>query len=807
MVLRHSANAPAMLGLGGPPNGAKLQDVLSVPAVHELRNALARSDDPSRPGLAMGVAVNGRRFDVSAHRFDRHVILEFEPAAADSDSAPLHIVRALISRLVRITDVPRLLKRTTPLLRGLLGYDRVMIYQFADDGSGQVVSEAKREDLESFMGQHFPASDIPQQARALYLRNTIRVIADAAGPRSGVVPELDDTGAPLDLSYAHLRSVSPIHLEYLRNMGVGASMSVSIVVGGELWGLIACHHYRPHPLALSHRIAAEMFGEFFSLHLEALNNRRKLENARRARRALDLLLSHAAQTSDIDGVLRERIADFQALMPCDGVGIWANGRWTSTGAAPPTEHVEDLAQMVIGAAPGAVWATHTLAEALPAAGAYADSVAGVLAVPLSQLPRDYLFFFRRAVVQTVEWGGNPEKTYETGPLGDRLTPRKSFAIWRETVEGQSKPWTTSDREIAGAARGALSEVVLRNSELLADERHKADVRQKMLNEELNHRVKNILALIKSLVTYPSDTATSLAAYVQALQGRVQALSFAHDQIVRGDGGGKLRELIDAELLPHQASATLVQVSGPAVALDARAFSVMALVLHEMATNAVKYGALSRPSGRLSVTWEVDADGSCEIWWRESGGPLVAPPSRRGFGSILVSRSIPYDLGGHAEIDYAAEGVKARFCLPSRYVQKIAEPVQRGPVRTPAVRANALDGLSVLLVEDQLLIAMDAETMLSDLGASRIDTAASVAEALRLLQQTIPDAAILDVNLGDATSQAVADRLNELGVPFIFATGYGDVAVMPSGMDGVPIVRKPYDAASLEAGLGEALARG
>src|ERR1041384_5226886 len=150
-----------------------------------------------------------------------------------------------------------------------------MVYQFEADGSGKVVSEAKRPDLESFLGQYFPATDIPQQARALYLKNTIRIISDANFERIPVMPVLDVSGEPLDLSFAHLRSVSPIHCEYLRNMGVGASMSISIINDGELWGLIACHHYSPRVLPMAMRIAAEMFGEFFSLHLNALSHRRK----------------------------------------------------------------------------------------------------------------------------------------------------------------------------------------------------------------------------------------------------------------------------------------------------------------------------------------------------------------------------------------------------------------------------------------------------------------------------------------------------------------------------------------------------
>lgn len=810
-VLRHSLNAPAMLGFGADLNGQTLSGLFGGDAVHEIRNGLARSDDPARPGLLTGITLNGRVFDIACHRHKGHVILEFEPAALQADNSPLQITRALIGRLVKTSDPDQLIKRASVLLRSLLGYDRVMIYQFAEDGSGQVVSEAKREDLESFLGQHFPASDIPKQARELYLRNTIRVISDASGARSLLEPVLDASGEPLDLSFAHLRSVSPVHLEYLRNMGVGASMSVSIVIRGVLWGLVACHHYSARPLPMAHRVAAEMFGEFFALHLEAMNNRRRHGLAVTARAALDRLLSEATLNSDIDGLLRANLDAFGKLMPFDGVGVWMNGRWSSKGATPPENAIAALARVVAEQSEGRVWATNELSSVTPAAAAYASEAAGVLAVPLSQLPRDFLFFFRREVVQTVEWAGNPEKTYEHGPLGDRLTPRKSFAIWKETVEGKSKPWTAADREIAEAARASLVEIAMRHNELLADERMKAEVRQKMLNEELNHRVKNILALIKSLVAYPADRSVSLEAYLKALHGRIQALSFAHDQVVRGDGGGALRDLLEAELTPHRTSAGQVTLKGPAVLLDSRAFSVMALVLHEMATNAAKYGALSRPGGEVSVTWSVDETGACDLVWRESHGPVVRVPEKPGFGSVLIQRSIPYDLGGESEIAYPPGGVKARFRLPPRFLSVIEESAeaaskaQPAPVSVAGDDASALKGLHVLLLEDQLLIAMDCEAMLEARGVASVQTASNTAAALRILARSTPDVAVLDVNLGEETSQTVAEALVARGIPFVFATGYADAIVLPEGMGHVPLVRKPYDADTLSAGLARARA--
>lgn len=807
MVLRHSANVPAVLGLPGQINGSKLEDLVGSQAAHALRNALSTAADPARPALLLGLPVaGGGTFDVAIHRHKSTVIVEFE--VPGTQGQPLQLARTLMSRVSAIDDVDRLVTQAARLVRGVLGYDRVMIYRFEQDGAGKVVAEHRRAGLESFLGQYFPASDIPQQARELYLRNTIRIIGDSSCERVMVVPELDDSGEALDLSYAHLRSVSPIHCEYLRNMGVAASMSISIVLDGALWGLIACHHYEPRVLSMAERVAAEMFGEVFSLHLNALKEKKKLDTATRARDALDRFLRLASHHTDVSEAIRDNLAEFAALLPCDGVGLLADGQWHAEGAAPPAAAIPLLARMVNGAAGGRIWGTHALVQELPEAAVYGDMVAGVLAVPLSQLPRDYLFFFRKELERTLDWAGDPTKSYESGPLGDRLTPRKSFAIWKETVRGQAQPWTDIDRQTAEAARASIVEVVLRHGELMAEERSKAAVRQRMLNEELNHRVKNILAVIKSLVGHPVQEGRSLADYVASLKGRIQSLAFAHDQVVRGDGGGQLSTLINAELSPYRSPTTTLQLEGAPVWLDSRAFSVMALVLHELATNAAKYGALSRQGGRLEVRWALDPERNCSVTWEESGGPPVSAPGRSGFGTALIDRSIPFDLGGRSEVDYARDGLKARFLIPARHVGKPAvEAERRGNEAAAGVHLALPADLRVLLVEDQMLIALDTESMLTLGGVAKVATASSASEALERVKTELPDAAVLDVNLGGETSIPVAEELTRRKVPFVFATGYGDSSMIPPALASVPIVRKPCDAETLLSALARAVGAG
>lgn len=808
-VLRASANAAALLGSGKLTLiGAGLADVLGTDAVHTIRNAMAKSSEPARPGLVFGLQIGSNgKFDVSAHLHAGVAIIEFRPASDVHEASTLDLARTVIRKLSTETSLDRLLRNAPRLLQLVLNYDRVMIYRFSEDGAGQVVSEAKREYLESFRGQWFPASDIPAQARSLYLKNTIRVVSDSRCERIPIEPVLDASGEPLDLSFASLRSVSPIHCEYLCNMGVAASMSVSIIVGGELWGLIACHNYSPRTLSLAERVNAEMFGDCFSLQVEALVSRGILQASSSTLIALDQLMQGIVRHDQPQEFLRTRVGDLGNLIPSDGVALWLGGALTAQGSAVSQPALRALAEVAGQQAPGRVWATHRLPAHLPG-GEPADAlIAGALAIPLSQTPGDYLFYFRKEFVETVEWAGDPNKSYDVGPNGVRLTPRESFAIWKETVRGQSVPWTLQSRQAAEAIRVSLMEITLRQSERLIEERRRFEIRQNVLNEELNHRVKNILALIRSLLRQTQDDGRTLSEYADALEGRIMALATAHDQLLRTDDGGSLGDLVNAELSPYRENCPDLHVDGPSVKLNAQAFSVMALVIHELTTNAAKYGALSDPDGKLSVTWEMNAQSACVLNWTETCAVPVIPPVHKGFGSSLIERSIPFDLEGQADIVFAQDGLQARFVIPVRFVTAANRKASTPPAGKPQAAAvgEPLSGQCVLLVEDQLIIAMDAEEALLELGAAEIISAASSEEALEAIANRPPDFAFLDINLGSSTSFSIAEDLMKRGVPILFATGYGEGSAVPDGMGDIPVLRKPYSFASLSMAIGKIFA--
>ncbi len=804
IVVRASTNTPDWLSrpvedlLGLP-----LDTVVDREAIHLLRGHLQTLRGPDAVDRVFGVRLVPDKpvFDVALHLSGGAIVIEAEPSAPEHLSAG-NLVRNMVSRLQQTEEFEPLCREAVRQMRALTGFDRVMVYRFAPDGSGEVVAEAMRSGLDRYLGLHYPASDIPKQARALYERNWLRIIADVDGTAIPVVPARDPAGEPLDLSLSTLRTVSPIHLEYLRNMGVAASLSVSIMRGGRLWGLFACHHTEPRHISLERRTAAELFGQMFSWILESREREVLAAQEALARETHNRLMSAMASGGGLDG-LAGFADELSGIVACDGLGLWVNGEITLQGMTPTREEFTGLVRFLNRTATSRVYATDEIGRFHEPGRDFTERAAGMMAVPVSRTPRDFLVFFRKEVARTVTWAGNPEKPASPGPNGIRLTPRKSFEAWREVVRGRSLPWTEAETRTAEALRVTLLEVILRLSDSAERERKEAQERQELLIAELNHRVRNILNLIRGVVTQSRASAGDAEDFTEVVGDRIQALARAHDQVTSANWGpGSLAELLTVEAAAYLgAKADRVGLDGVDVLLEPQAFTTMALVVHELMTNSAKYGALSDSGGRIDVRLERDAFDSLVVQWTETGGPAVKAPTRRGFGSTIIERSVPYELKGEAEVRYALTGLTARFSIPASYVRAAPPRVMRA-AKTEAVPAVTFGG-TVLVVEDNMIIALEAEEVLQALGADAVDMAASVREALRLIDASPPDRALLDVNLGSETSVAVARRLAELGIPFAFATGYGESFQVPPDLGDVPVIKKPYGADSLRQAFSRA----
>ena len=799
LIAHCSQNLAAMLGLPSQPQpGDPLSDYLSPPALAGMRRKLQAISVTGGVERSFGEALvpDGALFDIVLHVSGRTIVIEFEPHMAGEYDHNIAMLRPMMARLERARDPARLCEVAARQLKTLLGFDRVMVYRFHPDDTGEVFAEAREMRLESFFGLHYPASDIPAQARKLYLTNILRIISDIADPTVEIAPAVSPAGVPLDLSLSTLRSVSPIHIEYLRNMGVTASMSVSIVVRGKLWGLFACHHYSgSRVLPYSLRTVAELYAQLFALQLGQVESDIVREQAQRAQAMHDRIMAQLAESSGLVEHFDAMIALFGDVIPHDGASAWIDGQYIARGSAPTSNQFKAVLPLLNSAPTSSVFATPELARLAPAASVFVGMAAGALAIPVSRRPRDYIVLWRREQKQTVTWGGNPEKSVEPGPNGLRLTPRKSFEAWQQVVEGTSLPWTDEEVRAAEALRVTLLEVILRITDSAMAERARSQEQQELLIAELNHRVRNILNLIRGLIDQSRHDARDIATFTETIGGRIHAMALAHDAITRENWApSSLTELVQTEAKAYLSDkADRLFIEGEDALIAPEAFSVVALVIHELLTNSVKYGSLCDSRGQIRMTLTPTADGGLSIAWREVGGPAVQAPKRRGFGSLIVERSIPHELKGTAEVRYEPGGLEADFTLPARHVSaapaRSASPVAIGTT-VPAGRDRLPH--RVLLVEDNMIIAFDAEENLLALGVGEVLLASSNDTALAAIDGNLPDFALLDFNLGGETSEPIARMLDGKGVPFAFATGYGEVEGMTARYaHAVGVLQKPY----------------
>jgi light-regulated signal transduction histidine kinase (bacteriophytochrome)/CheY-like chemotaxis protein len=802
LVARASENVAQFIGIGhAEVVGQSAEACLSAFLLHEIRSRLQIAGGMGIVERLYGQRIRpgGARFDIAIHQSGREVILEFEPSSGEP-TAPLAVLRTMALRVERPATLPAVYREVARQVRGLTGFDRVMVYRFDEDGAGEVVAEAANHGLPPYLGLRYPASDIPAQARALYEKNYLRIIADIDAAPVSIIPSLSPEGHPLDLTMSGLRSVSPIHIEYLRNMGVQTSMSISVLQGGKLWGLIACHHGTARHINLETRSTAELFGQMFSY---LLDSRARQEEAEYDVRASEIHNRIAIAFSDPAASLKnmpEFIAGVGDFISADGIGVFCAGEINLSGVTPTRDEFLDLVRFLNRTAAGRVFSSHGLAEIFPPTADYAAKVAGVLSIPISRLPRDYLVFFRREVVETVRWAGQPTKA-SSSPASD-LTPRKSFEAWQEVYRNRSERWSRRELRAAESLRVTLIELVLRMSES-AEASYKASQQsQEVLIAELNHRVRNILGLVRGLVSQSASTANDIRLFVSSIDQRIGSLARAHDLLSSNNGKpASLHDLIRFEIATYSELESRLVLVGPDVLLPPKSFTAMALVVHELVTNARKYGALSAARGIVTVETSRDEVHNVLVSWKETGGPAVTQPTRRGFGSTLIEQLIPFEMNGMSKPQFLRAGFVLDVLLPAAMAETMQSATVSAPAHEPtltSIEEKSLEQLLrvVLVVEDNLFIALDAEDMLRSLGGGKVVLANSIAEARTAMAGETFSFALLDVNLGSDNSLPIARTLIADGVPFAFGTGYGEALALPDSMTGTPIVSKPYHRTAL-----------
>lgn len=399
---------------------------------------------------------------------------------------------------------------------------------------------------------------------------------------------------------------------------------------------------------------------------------------------------------------------------------------------------------------------------------------------------------------------------------DAASSGASYKIEHRSLRPGGGPpiWVLSAGTPVRDSRGKVTKVlgvVQDITEQKTEESHR-----ETLMAELDHRVKNVLASVQSMALQSARKAVSLDGFMNTFAGRLKAMASAHTLLATARWqGAEIRHIVTAELGGLAPSQT--HWEGPEIVLTPRATNALTLALHELATNAVKFGALSTEAGRVDVRWRPNRDGGFDLEWVESGGPRVSRPDRQGFGATLLSRVTGRELGGEARLDFDAQGVRARLTSDASAVfaeeasadQPMGRPEAQAreelePIDNSTATAS-LAGLKVLIVEDSLLLSLELENSLGEAGAKVVGQAAEVPEALAMIGEGGVDAAILDADLNGEPVTPVAEALTSLGIPFVFATGYGEKQMAPQGFD-APYVRKPYDLTQLATALARATHR-
>ena len=621
--------------------------------------------------------------DVTAFRSGDYWLIQLEPSEGPEPALDvLAWMDEMGGLFERAANLDELCQRASDAFSTLTGYDRVMIYRFLDDDSGTVVAKTNKPTLRSFRNHHFPASDIPKQARALYIRNRVRVIPDVHYVPQPIQPaELRD----IDLSDVELRSVSPIHLQYLKNMGVAASASVSIVRDGLLWGLVACHNDTPRGLGMTQRRAAQLLAGGLARQIAAKEEAENYRERIKIHAEEDALHARLLGEKSLFTLLSESSDNLRRMFDADSFAIVHGSKLYLSDACPDRDDVREVAEWAkgLGAAP---FHTAQLAKSLPTASAYASHAAGLLSITLSTRVPTVLLWFRGEAQQLVEWAGNPHKAVNLSP-GETLTPRASFEAWSEVVRGKSRPWTAAEVEGAHRLIGRLYDVrqnrrikeLADNLTVAAADKDRLIEQKDTLLKEVNHRVQNSIQLIIAFLSLQARDAEnpSITSSLQEAQRRLSAVALVHRRLYTDDNveSINLSRYVDDLLIDLKSSmgpewTSFITTDLAPVMIPADNAVNVGLILVELVINAQKYAYDGGP-GPISVVVEQHRARFRLIVADKGKG---RSGNRQGFGSRMLSAMVKR-LSGTIEDDDNRPGLRVIFSAP-------IDPNNRLPMPAP-----------------------------------------------------------------------------------------------------------------------------
>jgi PAS domain S-box-containing protein len=509
VVVQASANAAAFLELAEGVLGRPL-DRIEGDLAQRIRPHLDDALQAIPIAVRCHIGRPARAFDGLLHRpHEGGLVIELERAGPPVDLAR-HVEQAL-DAVLGSSSLRTLCDETARLFKELTGYDRVMVYRFDDDGHGEVFSERREPQLEPYLGNRYPASDIPQIARRLYERNRVRVLGDVAYNPVPITPRLSPlTGRDLDMSLCFLRSMSPIHVQYLKNMGVAATLVASLMVGGKLWGLVACHHYAPRFARYETRAVCELLAEAVATRIAALESFVQAQAELTVRRLEQRMIEAISRDGDWRTALFDSSQSLLQPLDASGAALIFEGQILTAGEVPGTPQLRRIGTWLDGKPRMPVFATASLGLDEPEFAPLTPVASGLLATPLATTRGEYLLWFRPERVRTVTWGGNPFKPMVIGTSPLELSPRRSFAQWHQLVEGTSEPWTAGDLATARLIGESVADVVLQFG----------SVRMLIAQDQLDHVSRQVRLSGQPVIIVDPD-------------GRILLANEAFERLIRG----------------------------------------------------------------------------------------------------------------------------------------------------------------------------------------------------------------------------------------------------------------------------------
>lgn len=582
-----------------------------------------------------------KKFNSIVHRNDGVVILELEPCKIELEQDFLQfyqLTRHTMTRIQKSANLQELCSIVVKEIRQLIGVDRVMIYKFHLDNSGEVIAENKREALDSYLGLHYPATDIPQPARHLYSVNYLRIIPDINYQPVELLPKNNPlTNQPLDLSFSVLRSVSPIHIEYLQNMGVKASMSISLLKEGKLWGLIVCHHYSIKYIPYSLRTVCDFFGQVMSIHITTKEENDNLDYKIYLKSIQSQVITAISESENLLMAFTNIGEKLLTIVGATGAIVYAEGKLQKIGKTIKDEEIEPLLNWVITQIETDVYYTDSLPKVYPPANEFKEIASGLLALEITKVQKNYVLWFRSEVSQTVHWAGNPQKHGKIELDGSiTLLPRKSFAKWLETVECHSLPWQSYEIEGAQELKSAILGILMRKMAELAEvnlELEQSNNDLDSFNYIASHDLKEPLRGIHNYATFLMEDygeiinadgrqkLETLVRLTQRMEDLINALLFL-SRLGRQElhkAPINLNELIEnvAEVIrmskPNESIEIIKMNNLPIIYGDK---VLMEEVFSNLISNAVKYNKKTHKI--IEIGYKYTEDSACLIYVKDNG---------------------------------------------------------------------------------------------------------------------------------------------------------------------------------------------